>query len=92
MDPTLPRRLSDHCPRCKGSLDCAVFAGVMADLRIVLICEGCYAELQDPAEPACLRPTALETLTGAGPTVTLDEMTSTANIQLHPTTPADRVC
>jgi hypothetical protein len=27
-----------------------------------MVCEACYAQLQDPQEPACLRPVALEAL------------------------------
>jgi hypothetical protein len=62
MDSTLPRRLRDHCPRCKGSLDCMVFIGVSSTGRLVMVCESCYAELQDPKEPACFRPATLEGL------------------------------
>jgi hypothetical protein len=63
MDPALPRRLSDRCPRYKGSLECAVFIGVTADQRLVMVCEACYADLQDAGEPVCFRPAALEGLT-----------------------------
>jgi hypothetical protein len=63
MGPTLPRRLADHCPRCEGPLDSAVFIGPTADQRHVMICESCCAELQDSKEPACLRPAALGGLT-----------------------------
>jgi hypothetical protein len=63
MDPALPCRLRDQCPRCKCSLDCAVFIGLTRDERLVMVCEQCYAELQDAGEPACLRPAALEGLT-----------------------------
>jgi hypothetical protein len=59
MDLTLPRRLSYHCQRCQGSLDRMVFVGLTADEHLVMICETCYAELQDPAEPACFRAPAL---------------------------------
>jgi hypothetical protein len=42
-----------------------VFIGLTADERLVMVCEACHAELVDPAEPACLRPMALEALASA---------------------------
>jgi hypothetical protein len=42
-----------------------VFVGLTADERLVMVCETCYAELQDPREPACFRPPALEGLRDA---------------------------
>jgi hypothetical protein len=62
MEPSLPRRLRDHCPRCKGSLDCAVFIGLTATEKLVMVCSACNQELQDPSEPACFRPSPLEAL------------------------------
>jgi hypothetical protein len=59
MDFTLPRRLADHCPRCKDSLDCAVFVGLTVRQKLVMVCEECYRELQDPGEPACYRSAAI---------------------------------
>jgi hypothetical protein len=69
MDPTLPRRLSDHCSCCKGPLECYVFVGLTRDQRLVTVCEGCFAELQNAREPACLRPAALEGLSVPLPTI-----------------------
>jgi hypothetical protein len=40
-----------------------VFIGLTQDQRLVMVCEQCLRELQDPAEPACFRPPALEELT-----------------------------
>jgi hypothetical protein len=72
MDPTLPRRLRDYCPRCQGSLDCMVFIGLTTDQRLVMVCEACHAELVDSSEPACLRPAAIADLASGGPDNTAD--------------------
>jgi hypothetical protein len=78
--------LPDHFPRCKDSLDCAMFIGLTHDQPLVMVCKACSAELMDPQVPACFRPVTLEelALTTVGPSKSVERLTACANWTREP--------